>query len=627
MVTQTEQQPLTPGADHGSNSATAAPEDPLRRGLRERLTNPSLVAIVVWLVGAPAAFVLPSALDMDPFFPRAWSLAIGLALVAAAVGLGITARWTAAPLAGAATGLLSVWVLFTLRMALNGTPYGFAGLQGDTGRLAAGATDFAYSLGGSGYWIPNQPREYPPLYLMIVGKVADLAGEPGWRLLADAEVIGASLAVLACFLMWRRLMPAWVSFAISAVMLVSYFDARKPYEVIALYVIVPWALATFGRPPRGRLHWLTAGLIGALIVLTYQGWLVFGSLGIVALIVINWRSERERRKSYVLRLVGVFVVALVVTGWYVLPYVYALLTVENKMISDMYAFPSMLDIVFPFAENTPIALLQLIGLIGLLWLRRTTWWATPMLLLAASAFLYRALMMVSFARSGHTAFAHYAVEMVIVVLAAAGVLVLVHTVPLAVKRLGGAPPRGTVAALTAIAVGWMAWSFTMEWMPGTRHSSVYTLWAHQEPLPDGGYSSHARPEGRIAWFPVGPIERAVEGVLGENPRKVTLSADDRLYSFVPWPGYMTTSRFGSGTFALFDSRLAELRRLEATGDPAAFARESAQTRFGPIDVFILQKRDGAWQWRGLNFRESQFDTAQWTIIDNLPENVVVAIRR
>jgi hypothetical protein len=606
---------------------TAAPPEPPRRSLLRRLTNPSLVAIVVWLIGAPVAFVVPGVVELNPFFQRSWSLAIGLGLLAAAGGLAVTLRWTAAPLAGAAAGLLSVWVLFTLRLALHGTPFGFSGLQGDAGRLAAGATDFAFGLGGSGSWIPDQPREYPPLYLMIVGKTADLLGEPGWRLLADAEVVGISIAVLVCFLMWRRIVPDWVSFVITAVILEAYVDARKPYEVIALYVLVPWAIATFTRPPRGRLHWLPAGIIGGLIVLTYQGWLVFAGLGILALIVITWRTDRERRKAYLLHLLGVLAVALVITSWYVLPYVHALLTRENKMLSDMYSTPSMLDGIFPFAENTPIAILELIGLIGLLWLRRTVWWATPLLLLAASAFLYRALMMVSFARSGHTAFAHYAIEVVIVVLAAAGVLVLVHAVPLIVKRLGAAPARGTVAALTAIAVGWVAWSFAMYWMPGTRDSTVYAAWAFQEPLPDGGYPAAAPAAGRLPWFPVGPIERAVEGVLGDNPRRVTLSVDDRLYSYLPWPGYMTTSRFGSGTFVLFDERLAELRRLAGISDPSAFTRESAQTRFGPIDVFILQKRDGAWQWvRGVTFHETQFDRSQWTVID-MPENYVVAIRR
>lgn len=615
------------------------------------LANPSLAAAAVWLVGAPVAFVLPRTVNLNPNSPPAWSFTVGLGLLAAAAAAGaaIGVRRAAAPLAGAAAGGLAVWVLFALRMALNGTPFGFSGLQGDAGRLAAGATAFVEDWHSSGSWIPDMPQEYPPLYLMAVGRIAAALGEPGWKVLADAEVVGVSLAVLACFMMWRRLVPAWASFAIPLVLVVSYFDARKPYEVLALYLTVPWVLATFTgsrgagrsaspapapaaardprRPPARRLHWLPAGVIGGLIVLAYQGFLVFGAMGILALVVLTWYADRAGRAAYLRHLAGVCVVALAVSSWYVVPYVHALLTREHKMISDMYTFDSMLDIVFPFASFTPLGILQLIGLVGLLWLRRSTWWAMPLLLLAGSAFLYRALMMVSYGLTGHTAFAHYAVEMVVVVLAASGVLVLGHVTPLVLDRLGSAPPRATLAVLLAVLAGWAAWSFAMRWMPGTSQSSPYADWAHQEPLPGGGYPMFAPMEGRVAWFPVGPIEQAVEEELGDEPRRVSLSVDDRLYAYLPWPGYLTTSRFGSGTFALFDQRLVELRRLAATSDPAAFAKASADTRFGPIDIFILRERDGAWHWQGLRFQESQFDPSLWTIRDDLPEDIVVAIRR
>lgn len=621
MAMQTVAPPQVSGEDSGS------PEQPARfRRLAGFARNPSTVAVATWLIAMPVAFAAPRMVDMNPFLPAAWALPIGLGLVVALIFLAFCLRWTTDVLAGAAAGLTAAWVTFTLRLALNGTPFGFGGLRGDAGRLAAGATDFADDLSSSGYWIPGQPREYPPLYLMIAGKVADLVDEPGWRLLADVEVVGISLAVVVCFMMWRRLVPSWVAFAISALMIVTYVDARKPYEVITLYVIVPWALATFARPPRGQLHWLPAGVIGGLIVLTYQGWLVFGGLGILVLIVLTWRADRERRRAYVGHLAGVLAVALVVSGWYVVPYFYALLTREHKMISDMYATPSMLENVFPFVGTTPLAVLQAVGLLGLVWLRRSTWWALPLLLLGASAFVYRALMMLSFARSGHTAFAHYATQMVVVVLSAAGVLVLIHAVPRVLERLSVAPPRGTVAALLAVVVAWVTYSFAMHWMPGTQHSSPYTAAAHQEPLPDGGYPGYAPEDGRWGWFPAGPVERAVEGVLGDDPRRVSLAADDRLYSYLPWPGYMTISRFGSGTFMLYDERAAELSRLTRVTDPAQFAQESANTKFGPIDIFILHERNGRWLWRNLGFQQSQFDPALWTIIDDLPGDVVVAIR-
>ncbi|HET6214666.1 MAG TPA: hypothetical protein VFE14_17505, partial [Micromonosporaceae bacterium] len=167
------------------------------------------------------------------------------------------------------------------------------------------------------------------------------------------------------------------------------------------------------------------------------------------------------------------------------------------------------------------------------------------------------------------------------------------------------------------------------WMPGTfAPTAHYTVQAHTEPLPDGTYPKFAPAGGRTAWFPVQPIQRAVEGALGPDPRRVTLSNDERLFAFLPWPAYLGISRGASGSFELWDQRMAEVRRLAATSDPAAFARDSAHTKFGPIDIFVLTKQpDGGWMWRDQRFSRSQFDTTQWTIVDDLPVNVVVTVRR
>jgi hypothetical protein len=628
-----------PATGNGSGLSAPAPDvtapststpPPPRTGPRWTaaglVRDPSLTAVAVWALAAPVALLVPRVQNLDPFGPRAWSLAIGSALVAVGLGLAIARRSFTEQAAGVAAGLFAAWVMFALRLSLTGTPFGFSGLQGDAGRLAAGATIFGDNLGASGYWIPDQPREYPPLYLMAVGKVAALFGQPGWRFLADGEVVGGSLAVLVCFLMWRRLLSSPVALAVTALAVATYFDARKPYEVIALYVLIPWVLATFARPPRGALHWLPAGLIGGLLVMTYQGWLVFSGAGILALILLQWRSAADR-PGYLRHLAGVLATAVVVSSWYVLPYLYATLTVPKKMISDMFTFPGMLSTVFPFVGATPLAALQAVGLVGLVWLWRATWWSMPLLLVAASAFGYRAVVMLFFASSGHTAFAHYAANLVAVTLAVGGVLVLVHAVPRLASRVAGTIPRRVAAAVLAVTLGWVTYTFALTWFPGTPSSNPYAADAHREPLPDGGYPRYAPARNRIPWFPAGPVQRAVEDVLGPDPRRVTLSYDDRLYAYLPWPGYLTTSRFGSGTFALFDDRLAELYRLAATRDPEAFAQASANTRFGPIDIFVLTRAPEGWRWRGVVFQPAQFDAAHWTVVDGLPENVVVAIRR
>ncbi len=132
-----------------------------------------------------------------------------------------------------------------------------------------------------------------------------------------------------------------------------------------------------------------------------------------------------------------------------------------------------------------------------------------------------------------------------------------------------------------------------------------------------------------------PIQRSVESVYGPNPRRVTLSADERLFSYLPWPGYAGNTPLGS--LAHTSSRVAALRRLADIQDPAAFARASADTAFGPIDIFVLRETDDGWRWSSyvgfeqaetvVLFQPPQFNSSDWVVFDSLPEDVVVAVRR
>ena len=59
------------------------------------------------------------------------------------------------------------------------------------------------------------------------------------------------------FALWRLLVPGPLALALTLPVLLSYSLPEKAYEIVALAVLTPWVLATFGQPPRGRrLHWL-----------------------------------------------------------------------------------------------------------------------------------------------------------------------------------------------------------------------------------------------------------------------------------------------------------------------------------------------------------------------------------
>jgi hypothetical protein len=196
-----------------------------------------------------------------------------------------------------------------------------------------------------------------------------------------------------------------------------------------------------------------------------------------------------------------------------------------------------------------------------------------------------------------------------------------------------------VALGLAVVIAWTGVTFTLDWIPGMDGKwANYTERAYREPYPDGSYiKDSVNEKNRTEWFPVTPVQDAVESVYGPGTQRVSLSIDERLYAYLPWHGYLNNDRQGS--FVHWDERHAELVRIAALKDPAAFATASANTAYGPIDIFVL-KRQGqdVWTWTSaggfnatqsydVSFTRSQFGPGQWVIFENLPENVVVAVRR
>jgi len=579
--------------------------------------------VLVWLLTAPVAFLLPTYAGLNPFYPKAVGLSIGAALAAVAVGLAVALRFPRPIWPPVAAGLLASWTILALRVSLHGTPFGFGGLRDDAGRISAMAVRHSATWVPSDAWIPGLPAEYPPLYFLVTGRLAALLDIPAWSLLADVAAFVIAGTVVVLFLLWQRLVPGWVAVAVAAVAVVAYLDPRKPYETFTLAIFVPWVLLAIGRPARG-LHWLPAGVLGAVIATTYQAWLVFGALGAATVALLTWRTATDRR-AYLRHLAGVVVTAAVLSAWYVVPFEWAVLTKDGRMISDQYLFGSVHDNVFPFLAATPLGVLQLVGLVGLLWLRTSTPWATPLLAITVGTLAFRVLATIRLVASGHTSFMAYSAALVIATLTAAGAVVIGHAGRHIVARFKPAPGLG--AAALALLLAWSTYTTGRAWMPDANQPLAQATQAHLEPRPDGTYPRHAPADGRAPWFPVEPIEQAVESVLGPDPQRVSLSYDERLYAFLPWPGYTTVSRTASGTLARWDSRMDEITRIAAIRDPVEFAHASATTQFGPIDIFVLKRDGDDWLWRTTRFSREQFDTRAWVVFDDLPGDTVVAVRR
>jgi len=616
-------------------------------GGRLRGLNPSLAALITWVVCLPVAFAAATLGPADPFRLRVAMVPV-VVLVAGVIVAGVASRRLPADLAsGIGAGLFGGWVAFTLRTALHGAPFGFGGLGSDAGRLAAMANRYASTWHSSDGIVPSVPSNYPPLFPWLVGRTSALVHVPAWRLLGPAEAIALSFAVIAAYLLWRRLLPGPLALAVTLPVLLCFSLPEKAYEILALAMFVPWAVATFGDPPRGRLHWLPAGLIGGLSILLYWAFLVFGALGVLALAVLTWRASPERAR-YVRHVALTVLVALAVASWYLIPYLGWGFLHGSSQVEYQYQGGGIQDSPLLFLSPTPLGVLELIGVIGLVWWRGRVWWGRPLLLLAGSAYAYWLLGLASFSLSGHTLLLQDTPRLIGPLLAAAGVLTIAHTAPGVVRRLSiRTVPAGLPALGLCLLVIWTAVTAWQAWMPGGPASptGLYqpavsdqrndTTAAFTTALPGGSYS-HATPASiRNPWFPTDPIQKDVASVLGASAAPVTLSVSEQPFAYVNWPGYIGVTWGAAGIDTNWPARYAALEQLSRVTDPAAFAASSARTAFGPIDVFILQRTGPArWTWQpagspdpAITFTPAQFSPDAFTVFTNLPGNYVLAVRQ
>ena len=635
---------------HGTRDDSEATADETQ-SLPARWLGASTVAVACWILGSAVAVVVVKAFDLNPLTVRGSVLPIAMGAVAGAVVLPLVLRWQSDRIVGAVAGLYAAWIGMVQLSALHGTPFAQIGEHnGDWIRLLGLANRLSTVWGSADAYLPGVPSEYPPLYPWVVGHLADLLNRPTWTMLKPVQITVLSATVVVAFVLWNRLVSAPVALAMAAFAPAVFTWGYKDYEIITLGALVPYLLATFADRPRskGGMHWLPAGIIGGLFATTYVGYLLFASGSVLAL--IGARLLRPNRGRYLLHVLGVLVTAAVVASWYLGPLAIAYLTQPRQQISDTYPSNSIASDPVPTLSGQPavFVILGVLGLVGMLWYRRRTWWAQPILLMLGGVAAYWGISMLSEVFSGHTLFLPKAPRLVNMILIVSGVLTVAQAGPPLIRRYG---PRAGPTLVRSASIGavtllifvggitcWQAWTpgvprgfvdFT-----GPSHVTINgATKAHLELLPNGQApqftpSSRAQYSGALPLMPADLINRDVEQRLGPDARPMSLSADARIYMYVHWYGYLQGNGYASSSLELFNDRVDELRRLAAITDPTTFAKASAHTRFGGIDVFLLRKAPGKWRYGdGIEFAPSAFSGGAFEIVDHIPSGLVLAIRR
>lgn len=617
------------------------------------------VALATWAVGLFVGVLAVHLFDANPLtstgvvVPLAIGIPIGLAMFGLATWLRST--W----LIGVAAGGYAAWAGTTIAAALVGTPFGFGLIAGDAGRMSALVMHFSSTWHPGDAADPSLPPEYPPLYPMLVGRVAAWTGRPGWQMLQPAQIVVTSFAVVAGFILWRRLVGDVTAFLISSSVYVIMAEPSKGNEVLSLSIYLPWLLGTFAvsgqdawldkltpilRERPRPLHPVVSGIIIGLVVPWSPQVLFLSLVGVIALAGWSWWvAEPDRRRGLLLRWAVTLVTSLVVASWFVFPLAKGYLTGKVEVVADLWLGSPL--VVEPFTILNPhrlvITLIQIAGLLGLAAQIRRVWWAMPVALYLGGVIVERLLMLIRFSATGHAFMLYYVNASIGMALNAIGILTLVQVFrwawPYLTERAMHVRLLGVMAA--AILVGTCGYSAWTLWAPNprgikdnaTNPETVYSLsmYAHGERLPNGHRVRYSAPKSPLR-FPTQQATDFVHNSFGRDKAPDVISANQAIFAFNAWPDWLMPDRVAASGLTRWDYRHGLLKQLATTTDPAAMASGLQNLEFGPVDVLILkvQTNDSTTSWRfaDIDFDPQAFAGPQFEVSQPML-NYVVVVRK
>ncbi|MFF7294442.1 hypothetical protein [Streptomyces sp. NPDC008265] len=339
-----------------SAEAAERKTSPSPSGRRAWLSNrwvPRLAEAVVSVVAALLVTLLSTRIGINPVVRigqvsglaqlQQYAALLGLPLLAVLLYTAyrstparhqLAKRLVCAALAGLATGVVAGGVV----VALQGTPWGLGGQDGDPGALINMANSFLHGEGVSGI--------YPPLFPGLMAVWAklrhDVPGGTGYAL-KDFQIFFTAVAGPMTYLAWRMLLRPFWALLIAVPSAVLFIDPIRPYSHASMLVTLPLLgycmreLRRAGRRPlRGSLvRGAALGVVFGLVFLWYSGWYVWAApgVGLLALVLFPWRGGAQARKR-----AGAFVGAtLLAAGIVGAPLLYQMARLGSQH-PDRYAF-------------------------------------------------------------------------------------------------------------------------------------------------------------------------------------------------------------------------------------------------------------------------------------------------
>jgi galactan 5-O-arabinofuranosyltransferase len=555
--------------------------------------------LLVGVVQVPVSSLVPVALSTFGAF-----LLIGVLFALVLCDLRGRRSSMAIPLTWVA---LSALATMPLSLMLLGTKHYIFGISGDQSFRVQYLTRFAHSARLTDIAYADLPPYYPAGWFWIGGRVADLAGVPGWEAYKPYAIATMALAGIVAFCVWSLVVrrPQATLLALITVAIGLRLAAYQPYSWLLAAALPPLAVlalrivraAATGAPTR---RWLAStvlvglalGAAGAIYTLLFWFFGLLLVLLAIAALLLNQPGHRliaARRLAIPPVIIGVVALPIVLLVW--APYIAELLQRGFQRGAAQRFLPDSSAVwPLPMVEPSATGALALIGTIWLFMRLRNSDVSQALGIMTLAIYGWYALSALALA-AGTTLLAFRLEPLLVATLACAGVFGLLDGTRAALhwftednlQHRHPVPFRGIVIALSFAALLGMVQTVPQEyeWSEAAQFGDYYPTGVTPTGTSDNSDAG--------AWND--ELIATINELTDTPPSElVVLSIHYKLFAYRPYFAFQTTIAQYANPLADFPGRRAEIESWAASTTSAQLLKALDAAPARPPSVFILRRQ-------------------------------------
>lgn len=559
-------------------------------------------------VGALVSVVLQTGIDRlrMPLSPNVTLVALALTGTTMAV-LAI------ALVCGQRREVVTSWITLSalgtlpLAIALHGTKFYLNGISGDQSFRSQYLTRLTQSPRLADMNYADTPPFYPAGWFWVGGRLAALAGVPGWLAYKPLALTTMAVAPVIAFTLWSVVLRRRLAFAcaVATCLAGARIDGYEPYSWLLAASLPPMTVITWetlggaagesGTRTRIVLIGGFAGACGAIYTLffVFFGLVLFA--GALCVVAEKWSLGNKRvaasatAVSRRLVVIGVVAAPAVLAVW--TPYLVRVVRTGSSGNGALRFLPEQGAVVpVPMLDPSVSGALCLLGAAWIVLAWRTSSVARGLGLLVALCYLWYLLSFAALADKT-TLLAFRLEPVVVTALFCAGMCAAWDVVALIVRR---APEyRVPVRICGALLAGVCVVDFVQTVQQAETRAigtDLFGVAQHEHDDTGATASGPSDPHDDGRWN--GRVLDAIRRLSGSPPQdRILLTSIAQLLVFQPYHGFQISDRAYANPLARYDERAALIASWARSRDGVDLIRALDHSPFPPPTVFVLTRGD------------------------------------